>query len=365
MKPNEERNKLLNKLGIIWMKEIEKMPIKPKLPKNVKGMRLIGIIPKFPIDPSSINKYFLDYENPARLKSIKKAAEYIVEIANLMRDGKWEPEHHNPPTIEWMYGEMFKYITGHMTRKGANTANKNDLWILVVEFFDEDDCNADYWREIWSSNENIGENSYVKLERSEEDIITQVVEMVNKNIIKPNDDFLDEKDDKKPTVSKTLDDMQLTDNPKAVILAKIMIKLGLKHLAVEPKTPDEVQKEVLKYQNKYPDYFFAGASYSAKAQPMRDLEVARKIRDKFLDDPHKYNSTTCFGLVGVAGKATQKIDEVRKYKAHAGGLPGIVSERELWRKVDKIENETGLTFGWTSINMKQILEDPDSIELNE
>jgi hypothetical protein len=362
MKPNEERDKLLNSLNIIWMEEIEKMVIKPKLPKDVKGMIILGIIPNFPIDPISWTKYMLsDYDNPARQESIKKAAEYIMEIATLMREGKWEPEHHVPPTIEWMFGEKFKYLTGHMTKKGAYAADKKDLWIVVVDFVDEDGFDANYWREIWASNENIGNNSYVKLERTPEDVVIQVVEMVEKHIIKIDDDVKG----KKPTVSRTLDDMQLTDQPKAEILAKIMIKLGYKHLAVEPKTADEVQKEVIRHQMKYPNHYFAGASYSAKSQEKRDLEVARKFREKFNSDPYTYNADTCIGLVGVAGKGCQKIKEVRTHKELAQGLPGIVNDREEWRKTDDLEKATGMKFGWKSKNIKQILEDPDMIDLNE
>ena len=89
-----------------------------------------------------------------------------------------------------MRAELFKYLTGHMTRKGAHVAGETVQWTLVVEFVEENDFSADYWREIWQSNENIGDDSYVKLIRSEEDIITQVVEMVNKDTIKPNDDYI-------------------------------------------------------------------------------------------------------------------------------------------------------------------------------
>ena len=63
VKSHEERNKVLTNLGIIWMSEIEKYPFKPKLPKNVKGMKILGIIPEFPIDPDSVKKYFIsDYD---------------------------------------------------------------------------------------------------------------------------------------------------------------------------------------------------------------------------------------------------------------------------------------------------------------
>jgi len=360
VKSHEQRDKVLTDLGIIWMSEIETWPMQPKLPKNVKGMIKVGIIPKFPIDPNSIKKYFVsDYDNPGRPKSIKESAEHIVKIANMKREGKWEPQHHIPPSIEWMRAELFKYLTGHMTRKGAHVADETVQWTLVVEFVDEDGFTADFWREIWQSNENRGDDSYVKLERSDEDIITQVVEMVNKGTIKPNDEYKGNK----PTVSQTLDEMKITDHPKAVLLSKILIELGLKHLAVEPKTPEEVQKDVLKYQTKYPDYFFAGASYSEKSQPKRDLEVARKFAEKFIEDPYKYNSSNFIGLVGVAGKATQKIKDVRQHKIKAGKLDGIIKDREMWRKVDELEKETGKKFDWKSKNLKQTLDDPEEIKL--
>ena len=128
-------------------------------------------------------------------------------------------------------------------------------------------------------------------------------------------------------------------------------------------TPEEVQKDVMKYQTKYPDYFFAGASYSEKSQPKRDLEVTRKFAEKFIEDPYKYNSSNFIGLVGVAGKATQKIKDVRQHKIKAEKLDGIVAERKLWRKVDELEKETGKKFGWTSKNLKQTLDDPEEIEL--
>jgi hypothetical protein len=356
----KQRTEVLNKFGILWLEDLKKdaeespLGMMPKLPVNVVGMIILGIILKFPI-----TGHFLPYENPARQDSIKKTGDYLKEIANLMREGKWESLHHVPPTIEWRFAEQFQYHTGHITKLAAESLDAQDLYLVVVEFVDAEGCSADFWRKIWASNENLKNDAYVKLPRTDKDVIDLVVGMVNEHEVKINNTFPGEE----PTIDKTLECLEITAEPAARLKAVILGKLGYAHLAVEPKDDKAMKKEVKKLQQKHPDKFVTGASYSMKKQPKRDMEVAKKVAYKFVEDPQKFHKDNCYGLVGVAGRACLNIDNVREYKEGEEKL--IEADRQLWRDVDKIENDTELKFGWNSRNIKQMKSDSDIIDLNE
>ena len=351
----KQRTEVLNKFQIIWLEDLKKAAEKsplgmmPKLPVNVIGMKILGIILKFPI-----TGHFLPYENPARQKTIEKAGDYLKEIATLMREGKWESLHHVPPTIEWKFAEQFQYHTGHMTKLASESLDAEDLYLAVVEFVDAEGCSADFWRKIWASNENLKNDAYVKLPRTDADVIELVVGMVNENEVKINNSFPIEV----PTIDKTLECLKITAEPAAKLKAIILGKLGYAHLAVEPKDDKAMKKEVKKLQQENPDKFVTGASYSMKKQPKRDMEVAKKVAYKFVEDPQKFHKDNCYGLVGVAGRACLNIDKVREYKEGEEEL--IETDRQLWRDVDAAEKATGLKFGWNSRNTKQMISDSET-----
>ena len=351
----KQRTEVLNKFQIIWLEDLKNQAEKsslgmmPKLPVNVIGMKILGIILKFPI-----TGHFLPYENPARQITIEKAGDYLKEIATLMREGKWESLHHVPPTIEWKFAEQFQYHTGHMTKLASESLDAQDLYLAVVEFVDAEGCTADFWRKIWASNENLKNDAYVKLPRTDADVIELVVGMVNENEVKINNSFPIEV----PTIDKTLECLKITAEPAAKLKAIILGKLGYAHLAVEPKDDKAMKKEVKKLQQENPEKLIVGASYSMKKQPKRDMEVAKKVAYKFVEDPQKFHKDNCYGLVGVAGRACLNIDKVREYKEGEEEL--IETDRQLWRDVDAAEKATGLKFGWNSRNTKQMISDSET-----
>ena len=194
----------------------------------------------------------------------------------------------------------------------------------------------------------------MKLPRTDADVIDLVVGMVNENEVKINNSFPKEV----PTIDKTLECLKITAEPAAKLKAIILGKLGYAHLAVEPKDDKAMKKEVKKLQQENPEKLIVGASYSMKKQPKRDMEVAKKVAYKFVENPQKYHKDNCYGLVGVAGKACLNIDKVREYKENVEKL--IETDRQLWRDVDAAEKTTGLKFGWNSRNTKQMISDSET-----
>jgi hypothetical protein len=354
MTKNEQRDKLLQELKIIWwsdlLKKAEEDPLYslPRYPKNTKGMTIIGIVSEFPIEED----YLLDYENSARLKTIEKSTPFITQISELMLTGEWEPKHYIPPTIEWWGESKFKHHTGHLTKTGAETASKKILYMMVVEFHDEDGKTADYWREIWTSNENDVDGSYVKLLRSDEDIIEQVCNMLAKGKIKADKTFQDDV----PTVDETLKDMNITPDPAAVLKNTILLKGGYNDIAIQPFTSTMVAKEISKYEKEYPDYFFTSASYSNTGQTKRDYERVLVCAVKFLEDPEKYNEKTMKVLYGAAGSAVNKIDKLRKEKKN---LIAEEAVRNFWDSITDKEVESGHKFGMGYVPVKQKKDDPE------
>ena len=357
MTNNKQRDKLLEELGIIWWNNLLKKEEEdslfslPRYPKNTKGMTIIGIVPKFPIEISPEEDYLLDYENPGRPKSILKSTPIITQIAELMLSGEWEPKHYIPPTIEWWGESKFKHHTGHLTKTGAETASKEELYMMIVEFHDEDGKSADYWREIWTSNENDIDGSYVKLLRTDEDIIEQVCKMLAKGKIKADESFSDDI----PTIDETLKDMNITPDPAAILKNDILLKEGYNDIAIQPKTAPMVAKEIPKYEKEYPQYYFTSVSFSNTGQTKRDYERVLVCAVKFLEDPEKYNENTMKVLFGAAGSAVNKIDKLREEKKN---LTAEEAVRNLWKDITAKEMESGHNFGMNYVPIKQKKDDP-------
>ena len=61
-----------------------------------------------------------------------------------------------------------------------------NVFVAIVEFFEFAGKSAEYWRDVWRTNENKKEEE-VSTERVEIDIVTQIVNMIKKGTVKGNE----------------------------------------------------------------------------------------------------------------------------------------------------------------------------------
>ena len=223
------------------MIEVDDYRILPNIPKS-KGMRVVGIYPKFDYKNKLANAYG---QNIAKEEGIDEKVRDT--IAKLIKEGKWKPEHYpKPATMEKTDVEdIFNQLTGFTTRSGHIKALEDTMFIYLVDFFDEADEDgvmqpAEFWRRAWRTRENVPEDSdYVKSDYHKHNIIKAAAELLKlgaytevdgvyarNNIVavlksigisNPTDNWVnDVRAQINPTVGvmTNAEDFDLTDNPK-------------------------------------------------------------------------------------------------------------------------------------------------------
>ena len=159
---------------------------------KAKGMRVVRIDDKFPMNQI----YQPGGSNSARATGTDR--DKVADFQRLIKEGKYEPGYYIPPTVELIKDasqfpelelsdkqkeEMLKYEamldTGFHRHEGHYGENKQTMHVAVVEFFHFQGKPAEYWRDIWRTNENKKEEE-VRNERVEIDIVTQIVNMIRK-----------------------------------------------------------------------------------------------------------------------------------------------------------------------------------------
>ena len=145
--------------------------IKPVLPKH-EGMRVLemGYIPMAQIRSS--NEGWTNINRPEGPN-----AEKISMHEKCIKDGKYIPEMHVPPTVEKLSEQdgpiLYEVGTGAHRHMSHENTGQTEFYAAVVEFFDTPNGSADYWRAIWQSVENAedADNTVSKNVRSEAGII--------------------------------------------------------------------------------------------------------------------------------------------------------------------------------------------------
>ena len=208
---------------------------------KAKGMRVVRIDDKFPMNQI----YQPGGSNSARATGTD--SEKVADFQRLIREGKYEPGHYIPPTVELIKDvsqfpelelsdkqkeEMLEYQamldTGFHRHEGHYGENKQTMHVAVVEFFDFQGKPAEYWRDIWRTNENKKEEE-VRNERVEIDIVTQIVNMVRKKTIKATKTLSLE-----DSIAVTIKEMKVTaKDEKSRVLNDVLIELGQESRVVQ------------------------------------------------------------------------------------------------------------------------------------
>ena len=163
---------------------------------KAKGMRVVRIDDKFPMKEI----YQPGGSNSARASGTD--GEKVKAFQKLIKDGKYEPGYYVPPTVELIKDDsqfpelelndkqkqkMLEYKamldTGFHRYEAHYGENETIIHVAIIEFFEFEGKSAEYWRDIWRTNENKKEDE-IKNERVEIDIVTQLVNMVRKGTVK-------------------------------------------------------------------------------------------------------------------------------------------------------------------------------------
>ena len=203
---------------------------------KAKGMRVIRIDDKFPMNQI----YQPGGSNSARASGTDGGK--VKDFQKLISEGKYEPGYYVPPTVEIIKDvsqfpelelndkqkqEMLEYKamldTGFHRYEAHYGEGETTMHVAIVEFFEFAGKSAEYWRDVWRTNENKKEEE-VSTERVEIDIVTQIVNMIKKGPVKGN-----EKD-----IKETLKEMKVTSkDEKHNILNEVLSAIGQESRVVQ------------------------------------------------------------------------------------------------------------------------------------
>ena len=203
---------------------------------KAKGMRVIRIDDKFPMNQI----YQPGGSNSARASGTDGGK--VKDFQKLISEGKYEPGYYVPPTVELIKDvsqfpelelndkqkqEMLEYKamldTGFHRYEAHYGEGETTMHVAIVEFFEFAGKSAEYWRDVWRTNENKKEEE-VSTERVEIDIVTQIVNMIKKGTVKGN-----EKD-----IKETLKEMKVTSkDEKHNILNEVLSAIGQESRVVQ------------------------------------------------------------------------------------------------------------------------------------
>lgn len=215
--------------------------IEPLVPKS-EGMRVLemGYIPMGKIISS--NEQWTNINRPEGPDAKK------VELhEKALREGKYFPEIHIPPTLIKVYvnGELFyELVSGAHRFMGHENTGQTEFYGAVVEFFDTPKGASDYHRSIWQSNENAenADNTVSKNVRSDDGIIQTTLSVMDKGhvtrdesgIIRALTDQLIDKNSQKGKNLKNRILAMIDDNAETV---RIFSKSDAGRLEREESTP--------------------------------------------------------------------------------------------------------------------------------
>ena len=208
---------------------------------KAKGMRVVRIDDKFPMNQI----YQPGGSNSARASGTDGGK--VKDFQKLISEGKYEPGYYVPPTVELIKDvsqfpelelndkqkqEMLEYKamldTGFHRYEAHYGEGETTMHVAIVEFFEFAGKSAEYWRDVWRTNENKKEEE-VRNERVEIDIVTQIVNMVRKKTIKATKTLSLE-----DSIAVTIKEMKVTaKDEKSRVLNDVLIELGQESRVVQ------------------------------------------------------------------------------------------------------------------------------------
>lgn len=254
----------------------------------------LNINSSFELKDVHLNK-MMQNKNSARMKG--ECLETIKNLANLINNGKYNPELHIPPVVEFNKKDgNYTIISGHHRFKAHKLAKKTKMTCIVTKFSD------DYQRSVWRTFENSeASDSFVKKYSDEKNNVSLIANLVQTKIVSDDRDSIERfiRDAKLAYLAKTV--KSLTDK----VLARIG-KVDSDYVKTYEKSED-IAKE---FQDKYPDIKFISQTFKSKIDSDYDERVRNKMVDSFLQFPEKPIAL----IYSVVDNEKDEVLEIRNYK---------------------------------------------------
>lgn len=275
----------------------------------------LNINSTFELKDVHLNK-MMQNKNSARMKG--ECMKTIIDLANLINNGKYNPELHIPPVVEFNKTDgNYTIISGHHRFKAHKLAKKTKMTCIVTKFSD------DYQRSVWRTFENSeASDSFVKKYSDEKNNISLIANLVQTKIVSDDRDSIERfiRDTKLAYLAKTV--KSLTDK----VLARIG-KVDSDYVKTYEKT-DEIIDEL---QSKYPDTRFITQTFKGKVDLDYDERVRNKIVDSFLQFPEKRIAL----IYSVVDNEKDEVLEIRNYKTEHLVSDFVKKCREVTRLHDE------------------------------
>lgn len=115
----------------------------------------------------------------------------VMQYANLMKQGVYEPEYYVPPVVVKMPDGTYRLVSGCHRHGGADLAGSTEFYCAVVEFFETDTKNAEYWERAWQGTENKkGSREVEKNYGTDAGTVSIVRSMIDDGIITDSDECI-------------------------------------------------------------------------------------------------------------------------------------------------------------------------------
>lgn len=276
--------------------------VKVKLPK-AKGMRVVGIEPNFPLKNLIRSKG----KNSVRFRGTDSDA--VGQLMTIIKDGNYEPEYHVPPTVEMVDGTKGELITGFHRKSAHEGVDAETMYVAIVEFFEEEGKSANYWRIQWKLNENMEDKNFVKTDRTQEDVVNTIVNMIRDKVITSSEDDIDE----------ALRDCGESGSGKiAQLRSAIFGKMGHVTKVVDTIELTELNRTADEYQCEY-DVKTIPATFTAVNNPDYDRRANFNRMEAIMagHEDHviiaRVNGKGQDGVVKIREKKAEVLDEQMKF----------------------------------------------------
>lgn len=188
--------------------------IKPREPQ-AKGMRVIEMKewPLGKVIPSSETQM----KNVGRLRGVNP--HQVEKLENILENGDYQPEYHIPPVGQEING-FLHLSTGENRYQAHKNVGRTKYYAASVIWVEEEGKSGEYWKRVWTSNENDpSKGELTQSPRKPEDITAVTVSLVNCGEIEPTDE----------QIGRALEDQNLKKNSAAWKnqINDVKAKLGL------------------------------------------------------------------------------------------------------------------------------------------
>lgn len=275
------------------IKSLEKANVISRVNAMFDKLQINSLVELVEVDLSKLR----ENKNSARLSGENE--DTIKQMANLIKNGQYNPYLYIPPVIELNTdGKSYTIISGHHRYKAHKQCKLKTMLCVSTSFV------TAYQRTVWRAFENSKESdSFVKNISDEKNDVLLIVHAINNRVLSGT----------RESIERFIKDAKLarTSNKINTLVNKVLLKIGKvdsDFVMTYCKTDEDIV-EILR--EKYTDRSFVGQTFKGTTDVDYDARALNKITDSFVKDP-----TRPIELVYSVNDSTKdEVLEIRNYKA--------------------------------------------------